>query len=139
MTDMRDACTCFRLRHATRIVTRAYDEALRPVGLRSGQFSILAALSAVDEPSISDLAEGLGMDRTTLSRNLRPLDRDGLVALTPETAARARTVRLTEAGRRRFEAAMPLWQGVQATAEAALGGTDWARLRQDLDRLEAAF
>jgi DNA-binding MarR family transcriptional regulator len=139
MTDMRDACTCFRLRHASRIVTRAFDEALRPVGLRSGQFSILAALSAVDEPSISDLAEGLGMDRTTLSRNLQPLEREGLIALTPETAARARTVRLTAAGRSRFAAALPLWQAVQAKAEAALGDTDWARLRRDLDRLEAVF
>jgi DNA-binding MarR family transcriptional regulator len=139
MTDMRDACTCFRLRHAARIVTRAYDDALRPVDLRSGQFSILAALSQVEDPSISDLADGLGMDRTTLSRNLRPLEREGLIEVSPETAARARTVQLTRAGARRFEQALPLWQNVQRKAEIALGTTEWARLRQDLARLEAAF
>jgi len=135
----RAECACFRVRHAARAVTRAYDEALRPVGLRATQFSILAALESLGDISITDLAAGLGMDRTTLSRNLRPLERQGLVALASARGAGTRAIRTTPAGRTRFAEAVPHWRTVQTKAVDALGEARWRSLKADLAALESAL
>lgn len=133
-------CACYHVRHAARVITRAYDEALKPAGLRGPQFSILTALKVAKDVSISQLAKHMGMDRTTMSRNLRPLERQGLVTVSPEGRGQARTIAITEAGIRRHDQAVPLWQQVQTKAMGALGGDDsWPLFREQLHRLDAAF
>jgi DNA-binding MarR family transcriptional regulator len=134
--DVYAACVCLGLQKAARSVARRYDEALRPVGLTSGQFTILSALLRDEATPIGVLAEVLGLDRTTLNRNLRPLETDKLVAtvLDPDDA-RVRRIALTPAGRKRVEAAIPLWRAVQADSNGRLGGTPWRDLRPLLARL----
>lgn len=142
MTDAalaRDMCVCFGVRHAARILTRAYDEALRPAGLKATQFSILTALSLAGTVSITALADLMGHDRSTMSRNLRPLERDGLVTLSPEGARRVRMVGITAAGRKRYETAFPLWTQAQAQALSRMGAKGWPRLKADLATLESAM
>lgn len=132
---VRDHCACFALRQAAREITRFYEERMGDLGLTAGQFTILTALHAAPEVPFARLASGLGMDRTTLSRALRPLAREGLVELSPEGPRRRRSARLTEAGRRRFAEALPKWHAAQAAAAARFGGREWPDLQRKLARL----
>lgn len=127
-------CSCAMLRRAARRVTQRYDGALEPAGLRLTQYSILANLDAHGAMSISALAERLGMDRTTLSRTLRPLKEDGLVRLQGGADRRAREVSLTAGGVERLAAARPLWQEAERAFRQSLGPADSATLRQLLAR-----
>src|SRR5262245_30100606 len=102
-------CACHRVRTAARAVTRAYDVALRPVGLRATQLSVLVAAAADDALSITELAKLMGMDRSTLTRNLRPLEADGLLAIGLEGWRRSSTLTITKKGRSRLREALPLW------------------------------
>ncbi len=131
-------CTCFGLRKAARAVTQLYDAALEPSGLRATQFSLLASLRIGGPLTISRLAEAMVMDRTTLTRNLRPLERQGLVAVAPGRDRRTRRVRLTARGRTRFTQAFPLWQRVQAKMTRGLGAARRKQLLSDLDMAVAA-
>jgi len=130
-----ESCACHRIRVAARAVTRAYDDALRPVGLRATQLALLAAIEAEGALSITALAGLVGMDRTTLSRNLAPLERDGLVALGAEGWRRARTLDLTPKGRSRLEEAVPLWEGAQRRLRRDLGARRWDDVRKTLDHV----
>lgn len=131
-----EGCACFNLRAAARALTRAYDEALRPVGLKATQFTILAAISRVGEAvPIGTLAKRLSMDRTTLSRNLRPLEKQGLVEVLPEGYRRARGMALTGKGRKLLESAVPHWRQVQEAAVGRIGDGRWAALRQEMATL----
>ena len=138
MTSERDilaSCACHRVRTAARAVTRAYDEALRPVGLRATQLAVLVA-TAVDDPlSITALAKLLGMDRSTLTRNLRPLEAEGLIAVGLEGWRRSRTLEITKKGRSRLREALPLWEKAQRTLQRKLGDRRWDLIRNDLDDL----
>ncbi len=131
-------CTCFGLRKAARAVTQMYDAALEPSGLRATQFSLLAKLRIEGPLTISRLAEAMVMDRTTLTRNLRPLDRQGLVAVAPGRDRRTRQVRLTARGRTRFTQAFPLWRRAQARLTRGLGAARCKHLLSDLDLAVAA-
>ena len=136
-TDRANAghvCACFNLRKATRVVTQLYDEALKPAGLRSTQFTVLAATRALGPVSVNELAEWIVMDRTTLTRNLKPLERDGLIAVRPGDDLRVRQVSLTAKGRKTLERAYPMWEGVQARLREQLGD---ARVDQMLVDLKA--
>src|SRR5689334_334857 len=93
-----DTCMCHKTRMAARAVTRAYDDALRPTGLRATQVAVLAAVGAQGALSIKSLADFLGMERTTLTRNLRPLEEKGYVLLAPERRHRSRMLTLTASG-----------------------------------------
>ncbi len=126
-------CTCGNLRRAMRAVTQAYDAALAPSGLRATQFNVLVAIAHIGRPPLSRLAEALVMDRTTLSRNLRPLERDGLVAIAAGGDRRTREIRLTPKGRKALERALPLWERVQGRMRAGFGRKRWQALRGDLD------
>jgi DNA-binding MarR family transcriptional regulator len=128
--DLNDvtACTCFNLRKAARAVSQAYDHVLKPVGLKSTQFSVLATLDTLGPLPMTQLAEQLLVDRTALSRNLKPLERDGLVRLAGEADQRVRLVTLTPAGKRIFDQARPLWESMQANMVTSLGRDDWAGL-----------
>lgn len=127
-------CMAQALRRATRAVSRAYDAALGPTGLTIGQLSTLAALDRDVPLRLGQLAEGLGMDRTTLNRNLAPLERQGLVDSRPVPAdARARLLSLTAAGRRALTNAAPAWRRAQSTLGRKL--PDWPRIAPALEVL----
>jgi len=129
---VRTECTGSNLRRATRAVSRIYDEALAPAGLRGTQFSLLIALSFFKEAPLLRVAEELGLDRTTLTRNLQPLERAGLVASSPGKDQRVRLLRLTDAGQRNLQRAYPLWEEAQAKVVNALGQRRWMTLLEGL-------
>ena len=128
-------CTCAKLRMAARAVTQAYDAALAPSGLRATQFTVLVALGHIGRAPLSRLAGALVMDRTTLSRNLRPLERDGLIATgLVDDDRRVREIRLTAKGRKALEKALPLWEKAQKRMRDGLGDKRWQGLSDDLGR-----
>lgn len=138
---MAAECLCFRARRVSRAVTRIYDEELRPLGLQATQLTLLNAVAIGGErgAAMKRLADVLAMDPTTLSRNLRPLERDGLLCIERANGdRRVRLARLTDEGRRRLEAAYPLWQRAHDRLTRALGGDDAHALRQQLDAAVAA-
>src|ERR687898_395720 len=97
---VRDTCLCLHIQRAARAVARRFDDALRPLGLTNGQFSLLMSLNRPKPPSIGSLAALLAMDRTTLTANLKPLERRGLVTVSVDPDdRRGRSVLLTKAGR----------------------------------------
>ncbi len=137
--DLLDSCACNKVRTAARAVTRAYDDALRPVGLRATQLSVMIAVETMDAVSIAALADVLGMDRSTLTRNLGPLVEEGLVALGNEGWRRSKSLKLTEKGRLRLRAAVPLWQKAQSALRDKLGERNLKAVYDGLDSLiEAA-
>jgi DNA-binding MarR family transcriptional regulator len=129
------SCACHRVRTAARAVTRAYDDALRPAGLRATQLVVLVAAAAEDVMSIAALAKLMGMDRSTLTRNLRPLEGEGLIALGAEGWRRSRTLAITRKGRTRLQEAVPLWEKAQQALRRKLGERKWDAVRSSLDDL----
>jgi DNA-binding MarR family transcriptional regulator len=135
--QVRDCCLCMHVRRAARAVARRYDEALRPVGLTNGQFSLLMSLNRPSPPAMGEVASLLAMDRTTLTANLKPLERRGLLDVLPDGKdKRSRRLALTDAGRRVLASAVPIWHAAQQ-ANAALVDDDVgaARLRAALRAL----
>jgi DNA-binding MarR family transcriptional regulator len=120
------------LREASRAVTQLYDAAIAGAGVRSTQFSLLVALAQAPRVPVSKLAEVLVMDRTTLTRNLAPLVRDGLVEEQPMPDKRVRAFALTAQGRRVFEQALPAWRRAQTRITRAIQTEDLAHLSQTL-------
>ena len=134
-----ELCNCLALRQAARHVTQFYDRFLAMAGLRTTQFSILAKLRRLGSMTISALAADLVMDRTTLGRNLQPLEREGLVAVvTGRADRRSREVRLTDAGAERLRTAVDGWLEAQAGFEAAFGEQRSAELRALLHAVSAS-
>ena len=129
------SCLCTHLRRAIRGVTRRYYDALAAVGLGAAQFSLLRHVQRLGQPSISLLADAMWLDRSTLGRNLRVLEEQGLVQLGEGRDLRAREVRLTEAGLQRIEQALPLWEQVQRELNARLGADRRAELMRLLEEL----
>src|SRR5215471_10568475 len=111
--EILSTCACHKTRMAMRSVTRAYDEALRPIGLRATQLLLLVAIAAEGTMSITALANTLGMDRTTLTRNVGPLEREGLIERGGEGWRRSRALKVTRAGRALMSKAVPLWEEAQ--------------------------
>ncbi len=130
--DTGRACACFSLRKATRMVTQLYDEALKPAGIRATQFMVLAATSSTGPISVNRLADRIVMDRTTLTRNLKPLERDGLIVVRPGDDLRVREVSLTAKGRKTLDRAYPLWERVQERLRRQLGDSLVNQLLVDL-------
>jgi len=114
-------------------VTQMYDTALQETGLKSGQLSLLATLSKQGELPVSELADILVMDRTTLTRNLKPLIRDGLITIASEEDQRVRVVGLTQKGVKQFEDAYPLWVKVQSQMVEGIGLERWSAFVEDLN------
>lgn len=131
-------CTCAKLRRTARRLTQAYDRALKPSGLRLNQYSVLANVSRHGGLSVTDLAELLAMDRTTLTRNLGPLVDRGWIRVAPGPDRRRRAVEITAAGRRVYEAALPLWREAERAFRRRLGREEAAALRQLLDSAAAS-
>ena len=132
-------CASFNLRRADRVVTQLYDEKLRPAGLKSTQFTLLTAVRLHQPVTINCLAEGIVMDRTTLTRNLRPLEKEGMIAIAPGRDRRVREVSLTGHGRATLDRAYPLWQEAQREVAERLGSERLARLIADLKATVAAL
>jgi DNA-binding MarR family transcriptional regulator len=132
--SMRDEglCNCLALRQAARYVTAAYDQVLTQSGLRTTQFSILYKLSARGAQTITELSVVMAMDRTTLGRNLKLLEQDGLLRYRPGPDRRERLVELTATGRKKLEAAYPLWQEAQQQFESRFGAAHANELRNTL-------
>lgn len=128
--DLASPCHCIALRQASRRLTQHYDQHLAPTGLRTSQYGMLRSLGRVGPISINTFAEIMVMDRTTMGRALRPLTRDGLVAVGPGPDGRTRSLTLTAAGRRRMEDALPLWEQAQQTFEERYGAVPASDLRQ---------
>ena len=123
-------CTCLAVRQAARHVTQFYDQYLAPAGLRTTQFSILARLNRGTPITINGLAAEMVMDRTTMGRNILPLEREGLVAIVPSASdRRSKELRLTDAGRARLRSAFDGWTRAQARFEATFGANRSAELR----------
>ena len=124
-------CLCFNVRRATRAITQHYDDALAGSGLRVTQLPILARLAA-GPMTMSDLAAWLGRDRTTLVRNLRPLEEANYIASAPRARGRQHELSLTEAGAALLKKAYPLWKEAQTSLTRSLGDARWAALIDDL-------
>ena len=123
-------CNCFAVRSAARHVSQFYDQLLAPSGLRTTQFSILAKVQRKGPMTINRLAEDMVMDRTTLGRNILPLERDGLIRIAPSPAdRRAKELHLTKAGEKRLQAARKGWTDAQARFEQTFGARRAADLR----------
>jgi DNA-binding MarR family transcriptional regulator len=121
-------CMCASFRRASRALTQLYDEALRPVGLRATQFTILQALSLAGEVSQGGLAQILAMDSTTLTRTLRIMGREGWIAERRGEDRRERLLRLAKAGRHQFKRALPSWEKAQAQLGRQQGDKRWHAL-----------
>ncbi len=122
MPPRLEECTCLAVRQAARHITQFYDQHLAPVGLRTTQFSILARLKRLGPMTINALADELVMDRTTLGRNILPLEREGLISVAPgRTDRRSKELRLTDVGIERLKAAREGWKKAQKEFAAAFG------------------
>lgn len=135
--EVGENCSCLAARKATRAITQLYDKHLSKVGLRITQFTLLNAIRAFDEISIHMLATELVMDRTTLTRNLKPLVKSGWVDSTPSKKdARVRNLSLTSQGQHQLAQALPHWETAQALFLRKVGDPTWGRLSTDLARVD---
>jgi DNA-binding MarR family transcriptional regulator len=125
-------CMCFNLRRATRAITKIYDNALKPAGITSSQFTLLSIVAGNQPISMLELASDLGMDRTTLTRNLQLLIRDELVEAQTGDDQRQRLIKLGPKGRKRLDSAERCWQSVQSKVVDAFGQTEAQDLLQAL-------
>ena len=125
---------CYKTRAASRTITRLYDDALKPTGLKANQFSMLVAINLQAPVSISQLAESLCMERTTLTRNLRPLEKESLVKIT-DGVGRTRHAHLTEHGKEILTMARPLWKKAQEKINVNLGEQDIATMSRLLNKI----
>jgi DNA-binding MarR family transcriptional regulator len=118
---VRDTCLCLHLQRAARVVARKFDDVFRPFGITQGQFSLLMSLNRPAPPSIGSVADLLAMDRTTLTANLKPLERRGLVVVRVDEAdRRSRRLSLTPSGRALLVSAVPIWKRTHAALERQL-------------------
>lgn len=135
-SDFKPTCSALRFRKAARRVTQIYDQLLEPYGLTITQYGLLGHLRHFDGISVGALAEKLVMDPTTLTRNLRPLERQGYVVLTQDDKdRRSRKLCLTDAGRKKHAAARPGWQAAQDRIADVLGPDDSALMAVTIDRM----
>ncbi|WP_438277193.1 MarR family winged helix-turn-helix transcriptional regulator [Nitrobacter sp.] len=130
---VRDTCLCLHAQRAARAIARRFDLALKPAGITSGQFSLLMSLNRPEPPKLSSVAALLAMDRTTLTANLKPLERRRLIKRAADpTDARARLLRLTPAGRTVLAKAVPVWLHIHAEIEKELSDPDGLRLELNI-------
>ncbi|MBI2262175.1 MAG: winged helix-turn-helix transcriptional regulator [Caulobacterales bacterium] len=129
---VRDHCLCLHAQRAARALSRRFDEAFRPLGVTSGQFSLLNAVNRPEPPTLGAVASVLAMDRSTVTANLKPLERMGVVTVTVDAKdRRGRRTALTEAGQALLARATPIWIAEHARVEAELAG-DADALRKGL-------
>jgi DNA-binding MarR family transcriptional regulator len=133
---VRDSCLCLHVLRAARALARCFDNALRPLGLTNGQFSLMVSLNRPQAPTIGAVASLLAMDRTTLTAALKPLRRHSLIKVTTgHDDPRARLLQLTPQGRKLLARAVPVWKTTHASVEARLCPGEPDRLRNNLRTL----
>ena len=133
---VRDTCLCLHLQRAARALARRFDDALRPLGLTSGQYSMMISLNRPEPPNVGSVASLLSMDRTTLTAALKPLQRRDLVTVMVDNEdRRGRRLRLTPAGRALLACALPVWRRTHAKIDRLLPPDGAGRLRRDLQAL----
>jgi len=133
---VRERCLCLHVQRAARVLARRFDDALRPLKLTHGQFSLLMSLNRPEPASMGSVAALLAMDRTTLTAALKPLSRRELLTITADPADRRnRLLTLTRAGRTLLASAVPVWKRTHATLEGRLGRADATSLRGQLRAL----
>ena len=130
-------CLCMNLRSAAQQLTRVYDSALSPAGITANQFSLMNLIRTGDEPTMKDLARASDLDRSTLGRNLRVLEKQSLIAMRVGEDARTRVITLTREGRQALRVAAPLWQEIQDDLVDRLGKRKRSHLRELLTELTA--
>jgi len=129
-------CACFNVRKSARVLTQHYDTMMQSIDLRVTQFTILAVLSAQSGITVSDLADYLMMDRTTLTRNLRPLENQGLVKTRPGDDRRTRLIELSKKGMNKLEKAIPLWKQAQKDVTDYMGKKRFTDFLTELNYVE---
>ena len=129
-------CACFNLRKTARLVAQIYDQQLRPFGLNNTKFTTLVATIMNAPISITDLAELLSTDRTTLTRNLKLLENDGLLTINPGNDSRSRNVIATDKGRKLINKALPQWNVAQEKILKRFGKSNWKSFKNELETLD---
>jgi DNA-binding MarR family transcriptional regulator len=133
---VRDHCMCLHVQRAARSLARRFDEALKPYGLTNQQFSLLMSLNRPKPPRMKEVALLLALDRTTLTANLKPLERRGLATVSPDDSdKRSRLLALTDEGRQVLAKAVPSWKRTEEEIENLLTRKDPDGLRADLRSL----
>ena len=130
--DLPSLCPAFNIRAASRIVTQLFDEILKPSGLQITQFAVLVGVHILDTPSINKLAKGLVMDRTTLTRGLKPLENEGLIKTVSGDDKRTRFVKLTPKGKTALEKTLPYWEKARTVVSEEFGQKHLDGLLKDL-------
>lgn len=130
---VRDHCLCLAAQRAARKLARRFDEALKPAGITSGQFSLLMSLNRPEPPTVGAVASLLAMDRTTLTANLKPLERRGMIELVADAKdRRSRRIKINDAGMAALNAAVPIWQATHSDIDARIGNDQAMALRGGL-------
>lgn len=137
--SVTENCVCFNLRWASRVMTKFFDTELRRHGIRATQSTILIALKAKESWSMADLSEALGIERTTLVRNLRPLQRDGLATVDGGGRGGRVELAITAKGRKQIEKIMPAWRAAQSAAVKTIGEQRWSVILADLEAAASAL
>jgi DNA-binding MarR family transcriptional regulator len=130
---INDRCSCFNLRKASRAVTQYFDHALEPAGIRATQFTLLASMASVKARTLTEMANTLVMDRTTLTRNLKPLQKLGLIETVEPRDRRSKAFALTEQGRDTLAKGVPLWQEAQQKIVDNLGPDRFESLLREVE------
>ncbi len=117
---INDRCSCFNLRKATRAITQCFDHALEPIGIRATQFTLLVTMASVSARTLTEMASILVMDRTTLTRNLKPLEKMGLIQSVAPRDKRSKAYALTERGRDILNRSVPIWEEIQKKVVSGL-------------------
>lgn len=130
-------CACFNLRKSARAITRLYEVAFQPIGIQATQFSLLVVAHRVGELPITETADKLGMDRTTLTRNLKILEGRGFIAVGPGKDGRTKSVKLTSEGREMLVKALPYWEQAQQKIVHGLGLSRFKALLKELAAIRA--
>jgi DNA-binding MarR family transcriptional regulator len=130
--QVASSCACFNLRKASRVVTQHFDAILQPSGVSITQFTVLVEIAMAQAVTIHELAEVLVMDRTTLTRNLKPLEREGWVKIEHGQDRRIRVVSLATDGEAVLAKALPLWRQAQGSVVETLGSQRWSALLSNL-------
>ncbi len=137
LIEVANACACANFRKVSRVITQFYDSALRPSGLRATQYTLMVPVALMGSPTITQLAEEIVIDRTTLTRDLKVLEGKGLVEITPGADRRTRVVTLTDAGRQALAEALPLWEQAQSAVVEGLSQQRWGSMLKDLQHTVA--
>ena len=135
--DINKKCCCFNMRKIARAVTQFFDQHLESVGIRSTQFTLLYALYSTQAKTLTEIAENLIMDRTTLTRNLKPLEKQGLITTVQTTDKRSKGYTLTAAGTEVMNRAIPLWEVAQKSMVDSIGEARYKHVIKELEEMIA--